>query len=217
MGDTASARPDIPEYPLVAVAGYVAPSSYLTYRTLVEQFYPHKHILSITPSADGVAEVLDVERGDASPRDAGPWVRSMRARGVYRPCVYAQESNMSAVIESLRSIPRAEYRLWVAAWNSIHEVPPGYDAHQFYGTMTGSWDYSVVSPTFFPAPHRQRQKAAREKQALAIHPKTAAATVGGALVTLIVAIVHPHTGVTPTESAGAAGLAAAVLAYLKRG
>jgi hypothetical protein len=214
MGDTASARPDIPEYPLVAVAGYVAPSSYLTYRTLVEQFYPHKHILSITPSADGVAEVLDVERGDASPRDAGPWVRSMRARGVYRPCVYAQESNMSAVIESLRSIPRAEYRLWVAAWNSIHEVPPGYDAHQFYGTMTGSWDYSVVSPTFFPA-SRPRRKPSRP--ATHIHPKTAAATAGGALLTIIVAIVSPHTGVTPTEGAGAAGLAAAILAYLKRG
>jgi hypothetical protein len=213
MGDTASRSPAEPEYPLIAVAGYVVPSSFLSYRTLVTRYYPHKHILSITPSASETAEVLDVERYDASPDEAGEWVRRMIEEGIYRPCIYAQESNMSLVIESLRGIPRAHYRLWVAAWDGIHDVPPGYDAHQFYGTQTGSWDYSIVNPDFFP---EAKPRKPHSRPALSVHPKTAAATAGGALLTVIVAALSPHTGVTPTEGAGAAGLAAAILAYLKR-
>jgi hypothetical protein len=149
MGDTASTSPAPPEYPLVAVAGYVA--GYVSYPSLVERWYPDHHVLSITPNIYNHAEFLDVENGDAVPSQAGPWVREMLNAGVYRPGVYANHSTMPYVQESLRNegLARSEYRLWVADWDGVAEVPEGFDAKQFYGTETGSWDYSVITPDFF--------------------------------------------------------------------
>jgi hypothetical protein len=243
MGDTASTDPAAPEYDLIAVAGYVAPSSFLSYRALVARFYPEKHIFSITPSADGTAECLDVEKGDAVPAQAGPWLRRMLALKIYRPCVYAQASNMPAVIESLRGIPRSDYRLWVAAWSNDHAVPPGYDAHQFYGTMTGSWDYSVVAADFFPEAHHpilhtlhppdpepkipgsfraHKQKTEPKPPPVKrlpthIHPKVAAGGLASAVATAILAVLHAHGAfLTPAESSAIAGGAALIAGYVTK-
>jgi hypothetical protein len=154
MGDTASDNPDQPGYPLAAVAGYNA-GNYVTYPMLVARYGKGRHVLSITPNVDNRADCLDVETGDATAPQAGPWVRQMIDAGIKRPCVYAQESRMSLVRQSLDAagLARDSYRLWVALWDGGHEVPDGYDAKQFYGTMdpTG-WDYSVISPDFFGAP-----------------------------------------------------------------
>ena len=149
MGDTASTDPNPPAYELSAVAGYVA--GYVTYPTLVDRWSPAHPVLSISPNADTPAECLDIETGDAVASQAGPWVREMRAHGIPRPCVYAQASRMGLVRESLDAagLARSDYRLWVADWDNEHEVPDGYDAKQFYGTISGSWDYSVIAPDFF--------------------------------------------------------------------
>jgi hypothetical protein len=150
MGDTASTDPAPPVYPLTAWAGYV--SGYVTYPTLLER-HPGGHVLSITPNIYNRADFLDVETGDAVASQAGPWVRQMLADGIYRPGVYAQESRMGLVRQSLDDVglTRADYRLWVADWDGEHAVPEGYDALQFYGTVSGSWDYSVYLPDFFDA------------------------------------------------------------------
>jgi hypothetical protein len=156
MGDTASTDPAPPEYELTAWAGYV--SGYVTYPTLVAN-HPGGHVLSITPNIYNRADGLDVETGDAVASQAGPWVRQMREDGIYRPCVYAQASRMDEIRGSINAtgLARADYRLWVADWNGAHEVPAGYDALQFYGTVSGSWDYSVILPDFFaPAPSKPK-------------------------------------------------------------
>lgn len=162
MGDTASDNPEQPTYPLAAVAGYVA--GYITYPMLTERYGKGRHVLSITPNVYNHADCLDVETGDASAPEAGPWVRQMLNAGVKRPCVYAQLSRMANVRESLdaEGLARDSYRLWVALWDGGHDVPYGYDAKQFYGTMNPvGWDFSVISDDFFadvpspkpPKPH----------------------------------------------------------------
>lgn len=176
MGDTASDDPEQPTYPLAAVAGYIA--GYVTYPMLLERYGTGRHVLSITPNVDNHAECLDVETGDASAPEAGPWVRQMLNAGIKRPCVYAQLSRMSNVRESLDAagLSRDSYRLWVALWDGEHDVPYGYDAKQFYGTMdpTG-WDFSVISDDFFadvPAPHPPKPQPVKKSMHYDRYPRS---------------------------------------------
>jgi hypothetical protein len=217
MADTASTNPAPVDRPVGAYAGYVD-GEFQSFTELVHNHWPGHHVFSICVNSAGRAECLDIETGDAIPQDAAPWVARMRAAGVYRPCIYANSSTMPAVIANLRGVPRENYRLWIAAYPGTGEnVPAGYDAHQYFGTISGSWDYSVCNPDFFK-PHPVKKKPVRRPTD--IHPKVAAATIAGAITTAVEAVLHSHgVGVhlSPAEAGAITTAAAAIAGYVKHG
>lgn len=114
----------IPNGP-VAVAGYVD-GRWPTFAELAERF-PNARLLSIAVSAEHDADCLDVESGDAAPADVPGWYERQRARGVERPCIYADASTMQAsVVPLVRSgaIARPLVRLWSAHYSGEHLCRP---------------------------------------------------------------------------------------------
>lgn len=118
--------------------------------TFAAQRFPNSSRISITPTAGGVARILDVEPGDAVPSQAGPWARSMVNRGVFRPGIYASSWVMSQVRASLAanglthctagSTSKTCYILWVAAWDNNSAIPAGFDIHQYAGGNVRDYD-----------------------------------------------------------------------------
>jgi hypothetical protein len=220
MADTDSESP-AESLAVQAYAGYVETS----FDALVAKFGKTHHIFSIAMSASRDAECLDIENGDATAADARAWYLRMRALGKYRPCLYTFEANMDAVKEAMAGIPRSDYRLWIAAWSPEHPeaLLDEYDAHQYYGTSTGPYDYSILREDFFPTPsiapkpaHNAPKPVKAPKRKLTdIHPKVAAAGIVGAITTAVFAVLKSHGVHVVSDEAGAiTTLATAVAGFL---
>lgn len=117
-----------------------------------------QHLVTIAVNTSGVARLLDVEPGDASPSQAGAWVKQMiQVHHIWRPGIYASSSNMFAVEQSLRGagLQRSQYVLMAASWDGNPTVPSGFDAKQWRSTQ--ALDYDSFLTSFFqsaPAPKR---------------------------------------------------------------
>lgn len=142
-----------------AVAGYVN-GFWPTYNQLVREF-PHAHRLSVAVNSLHDAECLDVEKGDASPPEAAPWVRRQHRRGIARPVVYCSVSVAPQVVDLLarNGLKRNQYRLWTAhytgkahlcdrkCWAGFNTLA---DATQWYDRALGrNLDVSLCQPGFF--------------------------------------------------------------------
>lgn len=203
-----------------AVAGYVD-GIWPSYGPLLSRFNTRAHCLSITVRG-GVADCLDVEKGDATVAQAAPWVSSMLHRGVWRPCVYADASTMPAVERALSHLPRSSYRLWVASYpGGGAGVPAGFDAHQYinHGPHGEHYDMTVCLDSFFPAPPPKPPKPSRKPRKPAVHPKVAAAGVAGTLATAIQALLSAHgigaLHLTPAETSAVTTMITVLAGYLK--
>jgi hypothetical protein len=78
-----------------------------------------------------------------------------KARGVKRPCFYADASTMPSVIAALLSagIKRSSYRTWVAHYTNVAHLEPGADATQWTDVALGrNLDESLCTPLFFADP-----------------------------------------------------------------
>lgn len=140
----------IPSQP-VAVAGYVG-GHWPTIHELYKK-YPHAKKLSIAVNKDEIAECLDVEKGDAEPKDAVMFVRRERMR-VKRPCVYADRSTMPQVINALNAagIDRSGYRLWEADVTDEPHINEDVDACQWtFTALHKNLDQSLCRGNFFDA------------------------------------------------------------------
>ena len=149
-----------------AVAGYVD-GNYRTFPA-IEAGWPHALHLSIAISAADDADVLDIETGDATPADAAAWYERQKARGISRPCLYANASTMeSGVIPAMKAagIDRTAVRLWSAHYTgeahicgpaSCKEMSIDADGSQWTDQALGrSLDESLLLADFFgttPAP-----------------------------------------------------------------
>ncbi len=143
-----------------AVAGYTD-GRWPTYSSLVTGF-PRALKLSITVTASGEADCLDVEPGDASVAAAAGWLRAAAARGVWRPCVYASVSSMGAVVAACAAagLNLADFRFWSAHYGAgEHICGPGtcklvdreMDGTQWTDSALGrNLDQSIVGTSFFP-------------------------------------------------------------------
>jgi gag-polyprotein putative aspartyl protease len=159
----------IPNGP-VAVAGYTD-GAWPTAAELAERF-PNAHLLSIATSAGHDADCLDVESGDATPADVPGWYERQRARGVERPCIYADASTMQAsIVPLVRSgaIARSLVRLWSAHYSGEHICAPSscgavsldMDGTQWTDSAWGrDLDESLLAADFFgtakPAPAKAK-------------------------------------------------------------
>lgn len=157
--------PILPSGGSYAYAGYVN-GLYPTFPDLQKRFPGHR-LLDISVFASDNATVLDIETGDATIVQAPDWSERQVARGVWRPGLYIQASNMKSLELEMAAahIPRASYRLWSAHYGPrAHLCSPktcGYgmtqaDATQWTSTALGlSLDQSILLPDFFdgrPAP-----------------------------------------------------------------
>lgn len=145
-----------------AAAGYVG-GRWPDYLGIVQRF-PHLEsagrLLSIAVNDTEAARCLDVETGDASPNQAPSWAKRMLARGVWKPCLYANRSTMPAVIQALSAsgLHRDQYRLWVADWTFAAHIPSGFDACQWTDRAYGGRDDQTLAlDSFFPSPHHAPQ------------------------------------------------------------
>lgn len=150
------------------VAGYVN-GWWPTYNSLVARF-PHAHHVSIAvtsglPHNAIVADVLDVERGDATPADAPMWAKQMRALG-RKPIVYCSVSMWPAVQAEFSKSSEPEPFWWAADWTNKPHLVAGSvatqwaDGTQQYPGLALFTDTSSVSPNFpglyTPAPTVQQ-------------------------------------------------------------
>jgi len=101
-----------------AVLGYNG-GKYPTYAGFVQDF-PHLaaqgRVVDISVSSSTDATCLDVEPGDAPPAVVPGWLKRQFARGVWRPIIYADRSDMQQVLKILADagIALSSVRLWVA-------------------------------------------------------------------------------------------------------
>jgi hypothetical protein len=136
-----------------AVAGYVG-GNWPTFNTLKQQF-PKAKKLSIAVNAREDADCLDVEVGDATPNEVPQWVTRQWARGIRRPCIYANLSTMGDVVLRMQAngINRKHIRLWVAHYTNIAHIPPSgynYDGCQWTSRAHGrNLDCSLLREDFF--------------------------------------------------------------------
>lgn len=99
-----------------AIAGYVD-GRWPTYAAMRTRF-PHAYAVAITVTGDTAADVIDCERGDATPQQAVQWVREMRRLGHWAPGIYASVSAWPELLRllSLGGVERDHFRCWTAHW-----------------------------------------------------------------------------------------------------
>jgi hypothetical protein len=137
-----------------AVAAYIN-GKYANADAARERF-PHARILTISVEGDVAADCYDIENGDYNPADAPRLLKIAQDAGIWRPCFYADLSNMPAVKIALKGTVRTDIRLWVAAYagTSLSDaaglLAQGYDAHQFETNALGrNLDESLCDSDFF--------------------------------------------------------------------
>lgn len=136
----------IPPY-AQAVAGYVNGRYENFYR--LGELFPNAKRFAISVTATEPANILDVEAGDATPAQAGAWVKARHEQGVKRPIVYADLSTMPDVVDALvkHEIARDRVLLWVADYTGQPHIPAGYDACQ-WEDHDELYDVSLCEPWF---------------------------------------------------------------------
>lgn len=139
-----------------AVAGYVG-GRWPTYYQLPRQFphIPAERIISIAIAPNQVADCLDIENGDAQPRDAPAWVLRQKRRGLERPILYASLDTLPAITIALDAarITRPEYRLWSADYTHQPHITPGADATQWTDqAQDRQLDETLANDDFFTQP-----------------------------------------------------------------
>lgn len=134
--------------------------------------------IDVTGALADVADVLDVETGDASPGTANLWVQSWHKLGRHGlPVLYVNRANMSAVESACASGGSklgVHYLLWVATLDGTQYTGPGVAACQWRGQAQtgGHWDESIVYDDALWLPASQPAKVTKSQA------QTALATVG---------------------------------------
>lgn len=137
----------------VGVAGYVG-GIWPDYSEIVAKFPKARH-KSVAVNATEDADVLDIEKGDATPAEAPAWVKKQIARGVKKPGVYADASTMPEVLKALEAggLARSEYVVWIAHYVNAAPAYPfeqGADAIQWTQAAEGKdLDQSIAIDNFW--------------------------------------------------------------------
>jgi hypothetical protein len=147
-----------------AYAGYVN-GRFANFGALKAKF-PKAHLLDISVFAGGDATCLDVETGDATIGQVFGWFKRQQARGIHRPVIYTQASNLGHLYLTMQAngFARGTYRVWSAHYTkSAHFCGAsscGFsiggtdaDATQWTDVSHGrSLDESLLADNFFAPP-----------------------------------------------------------------
>lgn len=222
------------------VAGYID-GNFQSFPLLQRRFGGRAHIVSIGVNIGNLAEVSDVEDGNAinTPALVRADFEHKKAHGVWKPCYYAplaaSVGMLNTVIPGLSGIPRSEFRLWLADWDGTeNEIPlPGgfvEAAKQFRNA--GPYDVSVIDRVAFLGPHIVHHHRPAPKPVhhptpkpppppkpvpLPVHKKVMIPISGGAVAAGIVALLGAEgVHLTATAGAGIATAAAAILGIIQK-
>lgn len=120
--------------------------------------FPGKRVVRVTTNpAHNEGDVLDVEKGDATPAELPGWLSRRRALGAW-PSAYCDLSTWPACQEAVARAGLEPPPWWVAAApGNGANLYPGTVAHQYAtrSSPAGSYDVSVVAdywPGVDPAP-----------------------------------------------------------------
>jgi hypothetical protein len=102
----------------------------------------HVHVAVFATTDSG--QVLDVERGDATPAQSVDWVL-MRRRAGADPSVYCNTSTWPAVRAAFQARAVAEPHYWIAQYDGQAAIPPGAIAKQYYNNDAAGYDLSIVA------------------------------------------------------------------------
>src|SRR5260370_7623371 len=146
MRDSITAA-DIPLEGLTVVAGY-GNGVYAWSSADWARFPPPIVPLSVVVSADGVGDVLDVEKGDATPADCPGWADRFNRPGRRLPTIYSSRSSISWIRQAMGSRP---FDWWVATLDGTQDIA-GAVAVQYCGAAgsgdpcetTGHYDESII-------------------------------------------------------------------------
>lgn len=179
-----------------AVAGYIdGPYSWTTAEW--NRFATH-YKLSITTRTNVLADVIDVERGDASDADSVTWAGRRRVMGI-EPIVYRDQADIATNVAAFRAAGQAPPLYWVAHWTGTAptSLPAGVIAIQYADAAMAGADYDmsvldtdVYQEVFLSSP--QDLATAFLESSLAPYggtkPDGTAYKVGDALADIVVAI-----------------------------
>jgi len=129
----------------LAVAGYVD-GQWPTLDRLVKAFPRARHI-SIATRATSVAEILDVESGDARDDEVVAWLELAHHHGVTRPGLYASLARWAQLLAVTHRAGwrRPRIKVWVAHWTGQpHICGPSCGAH--FTTNAGATQYEGAAP-----------------------------------------------------------------------
>lgn len=104
--------------------------------------FPNAVHVSIAVEANQDADVLDVERYDATPAQAPAWVERQRKRGA-QPTVYCSESVWPDVRHAFNAANVADPDYWIANYDGHAVIPDGAVAKQYENTP--GYDVSLVA------------------------------------------------------------------------
>ena len=121
----------------------------------------HLKIAVFASTDDG--EVLDIEKGNATPADGPGWVK-MRRQHAVDPTIYCSADTWPSVRAAFQGTGIAEPHYWIALWNNVAEVPDGAVACQYWHDIAPGYDISITngqwpladpvpSPTPTPVPN----------------------------------------------------------------
>lgn len=146
MADSVTAS-DIPVGQFDFVAGYVD-GAYAWSGADWKLHDQSRHIrIAVSPYTHD-ADVLDVEQGDATPEQAGNWLRVEVDAGRWK-VLYFSAANFAAVHAAAlaNGVQDDQWGQWVADWDGVAVLPPGPVAKQYANpTLSGGhYDLSVVA------------------------------------------------------------------------
>lgn len=142
-----------------SVAGYTG-GSWPTFNGLVRAFPSAFHVPiavynggALTAAGTNRIMCLDIEPGDATPSDAGPWARYTRTHGM-NACEYSSLSEMGAVRSNLAAWGELNTTiLWDANWTYSRHLDAGYGCTQWTDRSLGrNLDESTCAAGLFGAP-----------------------------------------------------------------
>lgn len=157
MYDSVTAN-DIPVDALM-VGGYLPPSSFAWSPADWARFPNAVHVRIAVRASTDDGDVLDVERGDATPLEAPGWVVRRRAAGV-DPSVYCSASEWPAVRQAFHNANVPEPHYWIAHYDGIAAIPAGAVAKQYRNPPSsgGHFDLSIVAD-YWPGVDRSNNMA----------------------------------------------------------
>lgn len=140
------------------VGWYAAGNSFI-WTQAERALFPASALVSITLTASFLdADVLDVERGGATPAQVHAWIAAKKAAGYERPTIYCSLSTVPSVRAATGTyILGRDYDIWVADYNGTMTPPavPGLPAASWAAWQREAGANYDVSMVFDGAwPHR---------------------------------------------------------------
>jgi hypothetical protein len=145
------------------VAGYVD-GNYAWTQAEWDLFPNADHVHIAVSSKTNAGDVLDIEKGDASPDEAAGWIEMRKAAGLLVPSVYCNLSTVAAVRAGTgKYVLNKDYNLWLADYDGNTSITyDGISAKQYAALVDYdvsvvydlSWPHAkapVASPTGWPA------------------------------------------------------------------